>query len=96
MTPRWLPTADAARHVGMDTEGFRRAVRRGKFPGASYRLGPQSPRWDREALDAAMGAKDVRSNDIGEAVDALAAEIKAEARSKDRAQGARGRVGQSL
>ena len=37
--PRWLPAPDAARHVGYDTEAFRRAVRRGTLPPATYRLG---------------------------------------------------------
>ena len=68
--PRWLPASDAARHVGMETEGFRRAVRRGTLPAATYRLGPQSPRWDRVALDRAMGAEDA-VNGMEEAVNAL-------------------------
>lgn len=93
--PRWLAAQDAARYVGQDTEAFRRAVRRGIFPPASYRLGPQSPRWDRFALDQAMGAADAK-NSTGEAVDALAAEIKAEAQAKGREKAARGRVDQGL
>jgi hypothetical protein len=84
--PRWLPASDAARHVGMDTEGFRRAVRRGILPTASYKLGPQSPRWDREALDRAMGGIEATS-DMEEAVNAVVAQIKGEA--KDRSEAAR-------
>ena len=92
---RWLPASDAARYVGLETEGFRRAVRRGTLPPASYKLGPQSPRWDRIALDRAMGVEDAR-NSTGEAVDALAAEIKAEAQAKSGTKAARGRLDQNL
>ena len=87
--PRWLPASDAARHVGMDTEGFRRAVRRGTLPAATYRLGPQSPRWDRVALDRAMGAEDA-VNGMEDAVNALV-EATQNGQAKDRPQAARGR-----
>jgi len=79
----------------MDTEAFRRAVRRGTLPAATYRLGKQSPRWDRLALDRAMGAEDA-VNRTGDAVDALAAEIKAEAQTKSREKAARGRLDQDI
>jgi hypothetical protein len=82
--PRWLPAQDAARHVGMDTEGFRRAVRRGTLPVASYRLGPQSPRWDRVALDRAMGAEDA-GDDMGETIHAMASEIQKQAQHRPKA-----------
>jgi len=72
----------------METEGFRRAVRRGTLPAASYRLGPQSPRWDRIALDRAMGAEDAGS-DIGEAVSNVVAQLRAEAQTKNRSQAPR-------
>lgn len=86
--PRWLTAQDAGHYVRLDTEAFRRAVRRGTMPSATYRLGKQSPRWDRIALDRAMGAADA-SNDIGEAVIGVVQEIQREA--QDRKEAARGR-----
>jgi hypothetical protein len=70
LLPRWLTASEAARHVGTETEGFRRAVRRGILPPASYKLGPQSPRWDRHALDQAMGGEGGASG-MEESVNAL-------------------------
>jgi hypothetical protein len=69
--PRWLPADEAVRYVGLGTEGFRRAVRRGTLPEGSYALGKQSPRWDRVALDRAMGAPDA-ANGMEEIFNALA------------------------
>jgi hypothetical protein len=86
--PRWLPAREAADYVGYDTEGFRRAVRRGTLPQATYRLGKQSPRWDRMALDRAMGAEDAGA-DIGEAVANVVEQIRREA--EDRQEAARRR-----
>jgi hypothetical protein len=81
MDPRWLPASDAARHVGMDTEAFRRAVRRGTFPPASYAIGKQSPRWDRLALDRTMDPREAVS-DIGEAIRNVGQAIREEAKAK--------------
>ena len=72
----------------METEGFRRAVRRGTLPAASYRLGKQSPRWDRHALDRAMGAEDA-PDDIGEAVIGVVAQLRAKAQAKNSQKAAR-------
>ena len=77
---RWLPASDAARYVGLETEGFRRAVRRGTFPKPSYAIGKQSPRWDRVALDRVMGATDAR-DDAGEMTNAICAEIEQKAQN---------------
>ena len=90
--PRWLSAREAADYVGYDTEAFRRAVRRGALPAATYRLGKQSPRWDRLALDRAMGAEDA-GHDIGEAVNGVVEQIRREAEDQDRQKAARGRVG---
>jgi hypothetical protein len=88
-----LPAREAADYVGYDTEAFRRAVRRGTLPAATYRLGKQSPRWDRLALDRAMGAEDAGA-DIGEAVANVVEEIRREA--EDRKEAARGRKLQNV
>lgn len=79
--PRWLPAADAARYLGMETEGFRRAVRRGILPGATYKLGAQSPRWDRSALDRAMGADDTISG-LEDSINAVAREKQGETENR--------------
>lgn len=68
---RWLPADEAARYLRLGSEAFRRAVRRGILPPASYKLGPQSPRWDRHALDRAMGAEDGDVNGMREIFNAL-------------------------
>ncbi len=85
---RWLPASEAARYVGLETEGFRRAVRRGTLPAATYKLGKQSPRWDKNALDRAMGAEDA-ANDIGEAVNGVVEKIRQEAQGRKEAAGRR-------
>lgn len=85
--PRWLPATDAARHLGMDTEGFRRAVRRGTLPGASYVLGKQSPRWDRVALDRIMGGEDV--NGMEEIFSALVQSPQEQTKDRAKAPGRR-------
>lgn len=51
---RWLTANDAAAYLSLSTEGFRRKVRAGVLPRPSQALGAALPRWDREALDAAM------------------------------------------
>jgi hypothetical protein len=51
-------------------------------------LGKQSPRWDRLALDRAMGAEDA-GHDIGEAVNGVVEQIRREA--EDRQEAARRR-----
>jgi hypothetical protein len=38
----------------MQVDHLKRHVKSGKLPGPSFHLGPKSPRWDREALDAAF------------------------------------------
>lgn len=52
--PRWLDAHEAAQHVGLTLDAFRRRVKAGTMPAPSDRHGPRSLRWDRLALDAAM------------------------------------------
>jgi predicted DNA-binding transcriptional regulator AlpA len=51
---RWLDRAGAAAYLSMQVEHLKRHVKSGKLPAPSFHLGPRSPRWDREALDAAF------------------------------------------
>lgn len=95
MDNRWLTAADAARYVGLDTEAFRRKVRTGVFPRASYALGPQSPRWDRSGLDQVMNGRKDSPGSMREAVDALVQKIRAEP-TKARSKTARRRDGEDL
>ena len=75
--PRWLDAPAAAAYLSLREDAFLRAVKAGTCPQASRHLGPRTPRWDREALDAAMtggGHTDARS-----AFDAMAQETLAKA-----------------
>jgi predicted DNA-binding transcriptional regulator AlpA len=45
----------AAEHLDISVDALRRLVRAGKLPQPDRTLGPRMPRWDREALDKAMG-----------------------------------------
>ena len=54
MTGRWLDAESAAAYLNVRVEQLQRWTREGRVPTPSYQLGPRRPRWDREALDAAM------------------------------------------
>ena len=54
---RWLDRRDLARHLSIDRGDIPRLLRRGKLPPPSYHLGPKSPRWDREAVDAMFAGR---------------------------------------
>jgi hypothetical protein len=51
---RWLSRRAAAEYLSMEVDHLKRHVKSGKLPAPSFHLGPKSPRWDREALDAAI------------------------------------------
>ncbi|HTU54961.1 MAG TPA: hypothetical protein VMF62_13420 [Acetobacteraceae bacterium] len=53
--PRWLDRDAAAAYVSVPPHHLPRLVRAGKIPPPSLHLGPRSPRYDRLALDAALG-----------------------------------------
>jgi predicted DNA-binding transcriptional regulator AlpA len=53
--PRWLDREAAAAHVGLSVLAFSRRVASGDLPAPSDALGPRCLRWDRHALDTAMG-----------------------------------------
>lgn len=55
--PRWLDTSAAAAYLALDNDAFLRAVKAGICPQPSRHLGLRSPRWDRQALDAAMRSR---------------------------------------
>jgi hypothetical protein len=72
---RWLGPHDAAAHLGLTFDGFRRRVKAGKLPAPSHALGPRNPRWDRAALDATMaGAAPSASRPLAGAIHAILAE----------------------
>lgn len=49
---RWLDRDACAAYISVRVDELPRLVRRGFLPAPNYHLGPKSPRWDREALDA--------------------------------------------
>lgn len=52
---RWLDRDALAEYVSIRVDEIPRFTRRGKLPAPSYHLGPRSPRWDRQKVDAAFG-----------------------------------------
>lgn len=54
---RWLSPESAATYIDVRVDSLPRLVRAGRVPAPDYSLGPRSPRYDREALDKAMGAR---------------------------------------
>ena len=49
---RWLNPEAAARYISVRVDALARLVRQGRIPKPDYSLGPRSPRWSRDALDA--------------------------------------------
>lgn len=68
--PRWLDPEVTARYISVRVDALSRLVRQGRIPRPDYTLGPRSPRWDRDALDAAFNGGTV-TNDLRSAVRAL-------------------------
>lgn len=78
--PRWLSPHDAATHVGLTLDAFRRRVKARTLPAPSLALGPRNPRWDRAALDAAMaGAAPSTGRPLSGAVHAILEKGRAQA-----------------
>jgi hypothetical protein len=92
--PRWLDLTGAAAHLSLRPDVFARKVKAGIIPAPSTHLGERTPRWDRGALDAAMGGGSGSTN-VREAVNALANQIAAEGRENGPPHAGR-RHGQSL
>jgi predicted DNA-binding transcriptional regulator AlpA len=57
---RWLKAEDLATYAGVRIDYLRRYVKAGKLPAPSYHLGPRSPRWDKEAVDALFAGAQYR------------------------------------
>lgn len=94
--PRWLDREAAALHLSLQPSELARLVKRGLLPVPSYHLGPKSPRWDREALDAVFGAKvssQKPANDPDALAQAAAERIIARAKAKGRPQAVGRRYG---
>jgi hypothetical protein len=85
---RWLTADEAAGYLRLSVDGFRRKVRAGAIPAPSAALGAACPRWDRLALDAAMGGG-VASTDPRQAIEALAQTIASSPRRAGRQGAAR-------
>lgn len=49
---RWLGPEAAAKYINVRIDALSRLVKQGRIPKPDYSLGPRSPRWDRNALDA--------------------------------------------
>ena len=60
---RWLKRADVAIYIGVHPERISQYVKDGKLPLPSLNLGPQTPRWDRFAIDALFEGNKARPND---------------------------------
>ena len=72
---RWLRAEEAAAYVMLAKAGFLRRVKAGNLPPPSYVLGPHTPRWDREAIDAAMkGRPEPAQRPLAGAIAAVRAE----------------------
>lgn len=67
---RWLSLPHAAEHLDLSVDALRRLVRQGKLPQPDRSLGSRMPRWDREALDKAMGRGAPSAGDADSAVEA--------------------------
>jgi predicted DNA-binding transcriptional regulator AlpA len=80
----WRDAMGCAVHLGIGEATFLSLVRSGKFPRASYHLGPRLPRWSTEALDRAMNPNSA-SDVTREAVDALVQKNEEKARSRRQA-----------
>jgi hypothetical protein len=86
MTPRWLDAPAAAAHLSYPSvQAFLDAVKRDVLPAPCRRLGPRSPRWDRDALDALMTTS-ATSENTRAIVDAAIQEIQNEGRKGRAAQ----------
>ena len=83
---RWLSQDMAAAYLCLSLSTFRRRVKDKTLPAAVETLGVL--RWDREALDVAMGGRTMAPT-ASEAADATADEIRAQAQG--RAKAPRGR-----
>lgn len=65
--PRWLDREACAAYISARVDELPRMMKRGKLPAPSYHLGPKSPRWDRQALDAMFSggvASPVQAHDL--------------------------------
>lgn len=59
---RWLDPEATARYISVRIDALPRLVRECRIPKPDYTLGPRSPRWDRNALDAAFGGRTASTN----------------------------------
>ena len=67
---RWLDVAGVAVHLSCGKAAVWRLARAGKLPNPTRHLGPRSPRWDRDAIDAMIVGR--AADDDAEAIIARA------------------------
>lgn len=84
---RWLDSQAMAQYARVRADRLRRLMNAGKIPQANYSLGPRSPRWDREQVDAmfsGVAASQGRSmvDDALKASEEYAKKCRAQARAK--------------
>lgn len=77
---RWLNAEKTAAYLSVRIDALSRLVKQRRIPAPDYSLGPRSPRWDRKAIDAILGAKDISSTDPRIAVRAHVEKIIAQGR----------------
>lgn len=66
LAPRGLTRAEAAAYVGLGERAFAQRVADGKLPGAH----PATGRWDRAALDRALGPAEPTREALRDEIDA--------------------------
>jgi hypothetical protein len=86
MTSRWLDRDALAAHISVRPDAIARLQKAGRLPVPSYHLGPRQPRWDRDAVDAALNGG-VASTDPNLAVQSLVNEILASRKGRPQASG---------
>jgi hypothetical protein len=75
---RWLDREAASRYLSIRPDKLARLVKAGRIPVPSYRLGPKTPLWDRQELDAFLTdnvATRKPEVPLGDAVTALATRL---------------------
>ncbi len=81
---RWLGPESAATYLDVRIDALPRLVRAGKLPPPDFTLGPKSPRYDKLALDRAMGDP-VLTKNPDTALEAWREKFKEKAKGQDRA-----------
>lgn len=79
--PRWLDRQACAEYICVRRSTLSRLTKQGLLPKPSLLLGPRTPRWDREAVDALFLGRS-RQDDADVAINKVVAGILAEGQRK--------------